>query len=602
MKRYILFAALLSLLTPNVFGEDVKVRATINTNELYVGDSAELQVIIEGGAKNIGTPDIPDVEGMTIVSTGKSDFRSIGIGRVARVQRIYSYRVSGLREGEFQIPSISIRVDGKEYPTKPVKITVLGIPKNDELLLEASISSESTYVLAPVTVTYDCYITPRLHEKLQGFTITFPIESHAGPADFHQLRNIRQDNTVTFGRRGYSYGVRSETKDDINYVVFSFEFSFFPGRPGDYRIDSPVVRGAIIKDYVIDRRGFGFSTRRPVYEKIRATTGPLNLTVMSLPEEGQPEGFAGAVGQYSVSASADHTRVNVGDPIQLDITISGNGLLSKVPQPDLSALNGFTERFKIDESSRPGKEQRGAIVFNRLIRPLSPDTTEIPAIRFPYFNPDTEKYEVAESKPIPLTVLHTRIVGPGDVIKTPALDGTIGQKTRLKSKAGGINAIYIGTAALADQRVNLNYLWLLLLPAAGYFATAVVISKKRRLAEDSALARAKFARRVLSERFSKARRLVDSGGRDFYDSLWKGLGGFVADKLDLGTGELTAYDLELLGRESFLDEADLREMSDLLATCDEGRFGSNDRPSAEKKDLLRRGEELIRRIERSIRL
>ena len=57
---------------------------------------------------------------------------------------------------------------------------------------------------------------------------------------------------------------------------------------------------------------------------------PLKLTVLPLPEEGKPSGFYGLVGQYTISASATPTKVNVGDPITLTVKVGGGKYLKPV--------------------------------------------------------------------------------------------------------------------------------------------------------------------------------------------------------------------------------------------------------------------------------
>ena len=50
-----------------------------------------------------------------------------------------------------------------------------------------------------------------------------------------------------------------------------------------------------------------------------------NITVKPLPVEGRPANFNGAVGQFAMTAKASPLEVTVGDPVTLNIQLSGEG-------------------------------------------------------------------------------------------------------------------------------------------------------------------------------------------------------------------------------------------------------------------------------------
>ena len=53
------------------------------------------------------------------------------------------------------------------------------------------------------------------------------------------------------------------------------------------------------------------------------STQPAKLEVKPLPKDGQPENFSGAIGQFSLQASAAPKQAAAGDPISLNVTVSG---------------------------------------------------------------------------------------------------------------------------------------------------------------------------------------------------------------------------------------------------------------------------------------
>ena len=119
-----------------------------------------------------------------------------------------------------------------------------------------------------------------------------------------------------------------------------------------------------------------------------------------LPETDKPAQFYGLVGQYTISASATPTKVNVGDPITLTIRIGGNPYLKPVQWPALEQVPELAANFKIPaEKASPVLEGRSK-VFTQTIRANSDKVTQVPAIPFGVLRSRTGAYAVAKTEPI----------------------------------------------------------------------------------------------------------------------------------------------------------------------------------------------------------
>ncbi len=75
-----------------------------------------------------------------------------------------------------------------------------------------------------------------------------------------------------------------------------------------------------------------------------------------------------------------------------------------VQAPPLSELPSLTADFKVADESLAGFVKDETKVFSTTIRPRREGITEIPAIRFSFFDPDTESYKTVSSRPIAITV------------------------------------------------------------------------------------------------------------------------------------------------------------------------------------------------------
>ncbi len=83
----------------------------------------------------------------------------------------------------------------------------------------------------------------------------------------------------------------------------------------------------------------------------------LVIHVNSLPKEGRPANFTGAIGQFKASADAAPTDVEVGDPVTLHFTITGDGNFSYIQCPTLAADPNWktyvaSSKVEFDDESR----------------------------------------------------------------------------------------------------------------------------------------------------------------------------------------------------------------------------------------------------------
>ena len=107
--------------------------------------------------------------------------------------------------------------------------------------------------------------------------------------------------------------------------------------------------------------------------------------------------------------------MNVGDPIVLTIEIKGPLLLKDAQIPPLSGIAKLTSGFKLRSDSEIMKLEKDRKLFIQTIRVKSESVRRIPSIEVPYFNTLSGTYEVAKSRPIPITVRPTRMLTASDL-------------------------------------------------------------------------------------------------------------------------------------------------------------------------------------------
>ena len=195
--------------------------------------------------------------------------------------------------------------------------------------------------------------------------------------------------------------------EGARYRPFVFARALFPLRAG--RMTIP---GA--------RLGYSVSSGRRVFgreERQTATTESGSVMVRELPTDGRPAAFAGAVGEYTMSARLEQPQGRVGDAVQLSIRVEGDGNIKLLPAPVVS-IDGITvsdagEAIAVDSSDL---RVRGSKTFRFLLTPEREGELALGTVTYDVFSPIRGEYQRLEA------ALGTLRVSAGTLIATDADD------------------------------------------------------------------------------------------------------------------------------------------------------------------------------------
>ncbi len=140
-------------------------------------------------------------------------------------------------------------------------------------------------------------------------------------------------------------------------------------------------------------------------KQVMLATEPVNVDSLPLPEQNKPATFTGAVGDFTMTATAGPTNVTVGDPITVRVQISGRGSLNALTLPPQDAWRDFKTyppTTKLETSDQFGFQ--GTKTFEQIISPQNSDVHELPALAFSFFNPDDGQYHTLTQPAVPLDV------------------------------------------------------------------------------------------------------------------------------------------------------------------------------------------------------
>lgn len=172
------------------------------------------------------------------------------------------------------------------------------------------------------------------------------------------------------------------------YDLFISHQTIFPLAPGTVVIPAAALRYSVPV-------ALQFLSQEESYE---LKDGPRQLTVLPLPAAGRPAGFPGAVGHgLALERSVATSSAQVGEAVRVEITVRGEGNVSLWPAPtvawpsDVRAYVDNTEDHQELVNGRVGGEKR----FRYVVVPSRPGALTLPALRYAYFDPGTNRYEDA---------------------------------------------------------------------------------------------------------------------------------------------------------------------------------------------------------------
>lgn len=569
-------------------GAEVAARLTPDTCE--VGEQVGLTITVRN-AEGVSTPRIGAVKTMSINSLGgpseSSQFTVIN-GRMESSKEVsWTYGVTPNREGRLTLPPITVQADGRDYQTQPLVLVVTRGQGGGELLLaEIEATQTEVFVEEPLRATLRVWVRV-YRDSRQGLTLN--------AETLWSLLDRQQTTWGPFQPPHYT-GVR--TREDAesgstSYYVFESEGQIWPEQAGP--LDVSGVRVVLQYPQRFSGRDVFGRLRFERYRTISASPSKTTVVVKPIPDEGRPPGYNGAVGRYSISASASPTEAAVGDPITLTLRIEGTGRLERLGAPKLSELPDLARDFKIPEEPLAGRMDGSTKVFTQTIRATNTNVKQIPPIVIGYFNPQSGKFESAGSEPIPVKISAGSKLALSDVVE--ATPGKSRVARPLIERSDGLLANYWEThEVLEDQQAGFGVVaWLLAVAGPlGYFAAAFWMQRSTRLREDVAYRRRRQAAANARKTLSGA---PQAGGAEAAARIGAALADYVADRSNSPSGALTRAEVNRVLSAAGVESSLVAEVDGVLGEVEMASYGGGSAAATEA--LVRRAERCVDELERA---
>ncbi|HRO43592.1 MAG TPA: BatD family protein [Flavipsychrobacter sp.] len=275
---------------------------------------------------------------------------------------------------------------------------------------------------------------------------------------------------------------------------------------------------------------FGGSAYKDVPVKLKSA--PVKIQVMPLPENGKPENYGNAVGDFTVTAGVDKTALTTDDALTYTIRINGAGNLKLIEAPRLQLPNGLTtyDPQIVDTITGRTTTISGSKIITYTISPNIPGDYEIPPVPFSFYNPKTNSYVSLQTTPVKVQVSKGKLYNP-TVAKSRSLTdihpivSTPLKNLKIQSKPLFFTAAYWSMYALP------------------MLAFVGLLAWKRRddeLSKDMVKLRNKRANKIALKRLKTAQLLLQQNKKaGFYEEVSKAIWMYLSDKLNIPLSALS---------------------------------------------------------------
>lgn len=577
------------------------------------GQPFQITFDVNARASNFKMPSLKGLNLMSGPSTGYSSSMSIINGQVSQsVSNTFTIVVVADKEGTANVGAASCTVDGKSVNSRPFSIKIekeapqsannqqggWGQPRGNQrqqqqqaqepaktidgntLFARASINKSNLYQGEEAIIVYKIYtqvpLTQFQIDKLprnKGFWSEDLSENMTQVKQYSETYNGRQYQVAEI-RRGALYPQESgklniaPLKTDVVAII---------------QTRAQRQRTGTILDFFIDDPFFTPTQQQAVVKSL--TSNSINVNVKPLPEA--PEGFAGGVGNFSVSAKSDLKELHANEAFTYTVTISGRGNLSLLEAPQIDFPKGMEayEPRVIDNIDKGDNGLSGSRTFEWIITPQTQGEYDLPAFDYVYFDPSTGAYVTKQCNKVHVKVNKSlgNATSKSDVTELNSDIHHIMKNAKLYS---------------ADNagRVPLLFWLALLIPALITAGVVVYARRQQEIAGDEASMRLQRANKLAKKRLRNAEKYLNGGNDEqFYEEIYKALWGGIADKFNIPLASLSSDTIRQQMADKNVEETLQQQILDTLKDVDFARFAPGD-SSTKKHQIYNEAMETITNI------
>lgn len=588
-KIIILITLLISSIAPLLAQScTAKVPAKVGINQQFqyvvtLDQNGNVAATDFGNFSKVGGPSVSSSQSFSFVNGQQT----------SSYTRTFTYILKPTQIGTHTIPGVTCDVNGKKVKSNAVSIEVTKedqqtqqqqqqrqqrtdpfdqfyrdfwddprrnpAPQQYDVFVKAFASNTSPYYGETVIVTYNLYTYNVA--QWQANDIKWPQQT--------DLWSYRMDDPNKMSQATY------ETIDGKRYAVREiYKTAAAPQKSGSITITPLTIDMQMLI-------GAGFYSN--ITEK-SIQSNSLTLNVKSLPIQGKGSNFGGLVGQFSLTSDLTPTELNVNDPAEFTITISGKGSLQLADNPTFVFPADFdvTDPIVDDQINANGNNVSGKRILKYILIPRKKGTYEIPATTITYFDPESKSYKNLTTEKYTLDVKGENEVLNRDKKKDEA------ESQDLPSSIKSFFTQYLWLFILIPCLIILVILII-------FIVRFILVHTKK---GDKTQKKVRHANRIAARRLKKANKLM-AAGQDaaFFEEISHALWDYLGHKFRIPLSDLSIDAVRNKLIDKGMNEDDIQQFTTTLDDCEYARFAPGDKAEMMSK-LYEQARDFITRIEK----
>ena len=542
----------LLLLPALLVAADLELSAEVDRKTVALGERLLLTVTATGpNVTGLPQPALPVLTDFKLVGTAWGGFTSDAASDSGDSRRTagFVYTLEPRRTGSLTIGPVRLTYQGTTCQTQPIAVRV--VPAGDSVPplerwadangveLECTVDRSSVFVGEQVQVTYRLFSRNRVGGALMK---DVPALNGFWVAEANDTSDLQWLPTTRAGQACSVAVVRRAT--------------LFPVQPGNLAVGRMTLAGVVA---VAGGLFKGMQTPFTV------SSVPLSVNVRPLPDSGRPADFAGGVGRFDLTARLSGNQTRNGEPLTLEVRVSGNGNIGTIGEPQVRVADGVKLLAPVAEQevTRAGGRVQGTRTYSYSIIPRADGLNIVPATSMSFFDPEGDTYYTLRTE-------GTAFVAAGVDDSGPVVER--GSRTGPSST----DITYIKRSFSRAMPIVGSPLWSGLFYPLGvvvFMAGTFVGRHRRRLESDRGYALRTRAGRLVRKRLREStRRLAAGDERGYYAALALAVVGYAGDRFNVEAAGLTGDELRSALSSQGVDAAAVDRLLDFSSRCDVARF------------------------------
>lgn len=547
--------------TQNDSSNEVKFETKVSKKKLGVNERLRIDFEMNKDGDNFNPPGF---DNFMVVGGPSQSISNQWINGVRSFSKTYSYFLAPKERGNFKIGQATIEIDGEVYKTLPVDITVTAaveIPKdpNDpdyivqqNIHLVAEVSKTKPYINEAITVVYKLYVS-----------------DNTGVSNWRELDVPRYNDfwSQNIDMKGVKIENGTYNGEDYRFVVLR-KTVLYPQKTGKLEIEPLTLD--ITVDVPTNRRDiFGGRLMQSVHRTVSA--GSRTINVKSLPENGRPIDFTGAVGDFNFKVTTSKQTLKATEALEANVEVSGNGNLKLFKLPKLSlpsALEVYEPEHK-ESVSVNLNGMSGVSSDSYTIVPSYQGKYPIPSISFSYFDLKTERYKTITSNEIVINVDE----GPINTTNTVVNSST--PKQQIITSGDQFASFKTKTNFVSIKQPTFfktNLFWTLFLAPFLAIPIAIIVRQKQEARQGDVEGNRIRRGNKLARKYLKEAKKTLGNKEQFYNALERALHNYLKAKLNIETSEFSKEKIQELLQNKSAEQNSTSQFLELLKNCEMARY------------------------------